>query len=378
MSTTKKKVMRDASGVSELNLPKWDKNGNAVQSPEPKKPTAKVIPTVTPDIEEESISAPTVKELEKIREDAYNEGFEQGYEQGLKQGNTEGHTQGLEKGLEEGKEKGLAEGRETGHAQALAEGKAETAKALEVFKSISSALQEYRTEDELEIEKALGVLAVKIARQVVQDELRTKPSHIKQVVHAAVQALPNPDEKLTLRINPVDLEFVKSTAETNWQLQSDEAIRSGGCTVKSGFSYVDYTLEHRFETAVKQLINHIEVDVPEQKISQPISDDYLLDNTLPEVAAVDEAETQDVDIGDEQLDYSSDTKMEPKNEANAPESSGESGETENEQYSASPDINTDSETTAPVESSTDKELDDTADGPVETGLSPQESDDHEP
>ncbi|MBU2863158.1 flagellar assembly protein FliH [Reinekea forsetii] len=378
MSTTKKRVMRDASGVSELNLPKWDKNGNAVQSPEPKKPTAKVIPTVTPDIEEESISAPTVKELEKIREDAYNEGFEQGYEQGLKQGNTEGHTQGLEKGLEEGKEKGLAEGRETGHAQALAEGKAETAKALEVFKSISSALQEYRTEDELEIEKALGVLAVKIARQVVQDELRTKPSHIKQVVHAAVQALPNPDEKLTLRINPVDLEFVKSTAETNWQLQSDEAIRSGGCTVKSGFSYVDYTLEHRFETAVKQLINHIEVDVPEQKISQPISDDYLLDNTLPEVAAVDEAETQDFEIGDEQLDYSSDTEMEPKNEANAPESSDQSVETENEQDSPSPDINTDSETTAPVETSTDKKLDATAEGPVETGLSPQESDDHEP
>lgn len=282
MSTTKTKILRDATGVSELNLPKWDRQGNDVKAPVTVRADSPVVQTVTPDIEEESIQAPTVKELEQIREDAYNEGFEQGYEQGLKQGAAEGKTQGITEGTEQGYQDGMAQGIEVGQAQALEEGTKATEQSLAVFQSMSDALAEYRHEDEQELEKALGALAVRIARQVVQDELRTKPSHINSLVHAAVQALPNPDEKLTIRLNPIDYEFVAASSETNWELVSDDDIRAGGCTVKSGYSYIDYTLEHRFETAVKQLISHFETDVADATLQAPISDDYLLDNNLSE------------------------------------------------------------------------------------------------
>ncbi|MFQ3232060.1 FliH/SctL family protein [Reinekea sp.] len=313
MSTTKKKILRDATGVSELNLPKWDRDGNDVKQKVVAQPKAAVVQTVTPDIEEETISAPTVKELEQIREDAYNEGFEQGYEQGLKQGNAEGKTQGIEQGTELGHQEGLSQGLEVGQAQALEEGRKATKQSVRVFQEMTEALLSYRQEDEKELETALGALAVRIARQVVQDELRTKPSHINSLVSAAVQALPNPDDKLTIRLNPIDYEFVESNSESNWELVSDDQISAGGCTIKSGYSYIDYTLEHRFETAVKQLISHLDTSVDEAKLKTPISDDYLLDNNLTEhkqdINTEDEADSEPVD---EQVDATehSDLKVE--------------------------------------------------------------------
>lgn len=337
MSTTKKQILRDATGVSELNLPKWDRQGNDVKPKVAAQPKAPVVPTVTPDIEEETISAPTVKELEQIREDAYNEGFEQGYEQGLKQGNAEGKVQGIAEGNELGHKDGLAQGLEIGQAQALEEGKQATEQSVMVFQQMTEALSTYRQEDEKELETALGALAVRIARQVVQDELRTKPSHINSLVSAAVQALPNPDDKLTIRLNPIDYEFVESNSESNWELVSDDDISAGGCTIKSGYSYIDYTLEHRFETAVKQLINHLDTEVDEAKLKTPISDDYLLDNNLTEHKQAIEPENKlgedkvDADdlVNDEVQGPSADVELETQNDTGIQAETNTMSETDN-------------------------------------------------
>lgn len=55
----------------------------------------------------------TVEELDKIRNDAYEEGLAQGrddgYKQGLEQGLSEGQKQGYDKGFEEGSKKVMTE-----------------------------------------------------------------------------------------------------------------------------------------------------------------------------------------------------------------------------------------------------------------------------
>ena len=273
MSSSNKSILRHnrVPNVENLELPSWDRHGNLIQ----KKKKSQPLPTKVEDVVETKVSLPTLKEVEAIREDAYNEGFEQGYETGMSQGQREGHEKGKKEGNDAGYQEGLTAGTTAGHEQALAEERVKTDDKLTVLESISAQLKNQIATEQHELEQALLSLSVRIARQVIQDELRLKPNHISVIVHAAVQSLPNPDEKLTVLLNPDEVDFVKTFADSHWTLVADDSITTGGCKVKSGFSYVDYTLEHRFDNAVNHLISHLE-QVDEQKVKSPISSDYLM------------------------------------------------------------------------------------------------------
>lgn len=287
-ATEKRSVLRNdgSRSVESLDLPKWDRDGNLIRKPKPKPK-----PTQVEDVKQETVKVPTVKDVEAIREAAYNEGFEQGYENGLNQGKREGNEQGLAEGKEAGHKEGLIAGEETGRAQALAEEQKKTDEKLAVFESLSDALKNQVALEQSELEQALLTLAVRLARQVVQDELRLKPSHIEAVVHAAVQCLPNPDDKLTVLINPEELEFVSSFADSHWTLQADDSISVGGCKIKSGYSYVDYTLEHRFENAVSHMVANLSEQAKE-KAQEPLSEEFLMRPADVEVNQQHVEETQ--------------------------------------------------------------------------------------
>ncbi|WP_287438579.1 flagellar assembly protein FliH [Reinekea sp.] len=276
MSSDSKPILRRKDVISAANLPlvKWDKNGLVVDGAPKAKASAEVVESVD-EVAHEAIKAPTVKELESIREDAYNEGFEQGFESGMTQGHsagqTEGHAEGLIAGQEKGTEQGLAAGTAKGE---LAEAKKNKEK-LAVFEALTAAFKAQMPHEQAELEQALLSLSIRIARQIIRDELRAEPSHIAAVVHAAVQSLPNPDEKLTLSVNPSELEFVTSFAEKHWQLEGDVKVSVGGCKIKTQYSYVDYTLEHRFDAAVRHLMTQLSED--SAKASQsPLSEQPLI------------------------------------------------------------------------------------------------------
>ena len=276
MSSDSKPILRRKDVISAANLPlvKWDKNGLVVDGAPKAKASAEVVESVD-EVAHEAIKAPTVKELESIREDAYNEGFEQGFESGMTQGHsagqTEGHAEGLIAGQEKGTEQGLAAGTAKGE---LAEAKKNKEK-LAVFEALTAAFKAQMPHEQAELEQALLSLSIRIARQIIRDELRAEPSHIAAVVHAAVQSLPNPDEKLTLSVNPSELEFVTSFAEKHWQLEGDVKVSVGGCKIKTQYSYVDYTLEHRFDAAVRHLMTQLGED--SAKASQsPLSEQPLI------------------------------------------------------------------------------------------------------
>ena len=276
MSSDSKPILRRKDVISAANLPlvKWDKNGLVVHGAPKAKASAEVVESVD-EVAHETIKAPTVKELESIREDAYNEGFEQGFESGMTQGHsagqTEGHAEGLIAGQEKGTEQGLAAGTAKGE---LAEAKKNKEK-LAVFEALTAAFKAQMPHEQAELEQALLSLSIRIARQIIRDELRAEPSHIAAVVHAAVQSLPNPDEKLTLSVNPSELEFVTSFAEKHWQLEGDVKVSVGGCKIKTQYSYVDYTLEHRFDAAVRHLMTKLGED--SAKASQsPLSEQPLI------------------------------------------------------------------------------------------------------
>lgn len=319
MSSSSKPILRQQVAkpkTESVSLPKWDRAGNLVT------PAARQRkPVQVDDVESKAVKPPTVAELEAIREQAYNEGFEQGYEQGMDQGARKGEQDGHAKGLTIGEEEGRKLGEQKAYEDALKLEQAETQKRLELYDSLTLAMTHQLAAEEQELKDAMLALSMRIARQVLQDELQANPEHIQNIVHAAIQALPNPDEKLSVQVNISDAELVRSIAESHWKVEINDAVSPGGCLVKSGYSYIDYTLEHRFNNAVTHLMNNPERPMPE-KAKQPLSSESLLNPPGDsEAEAVLANEKSESDAADTATAGQPETQLDSRTEAtgvNAP------------------------------------------------------------
>ncbi len=243
---------QDAPNVEPYQLPRWDAQGKPVPQPGDRQPNTSTVEDVQP----ESLSPPTAEDIRQIHEDAYNEGFESGFEQGMKQGQATGQAEGYKTGYDSGEQEGLSAGNKAGMLaaqQAEAERiSTELAPLAELFEQINAVLGQQTDE----LKSGLVALAARIARNVIDAELTLHPDHIQGLVHAAVQALPNADERFTLEINPDDLSYVERIAEPHWNLVPTPSVSRGGCVIRTRFSYVDYTLEHRYRQQVSNLLAH--------------------------------------------------------------------------------------------------------------------------
>ncbi|TXR53404.1 FliH/SctL family protein [Reinekea thalattae] len=312
--TSRKSLGKNASTKAEsVALPRWDRHGNLISSP--KRPEAEV----TVENVEEQVKLPTVAELEKITEQAYNEGFEQGYEQGMAQGQKKGLEQGYAEGFTKGETEGQTQGFDKGYEEALQKGELESQKKVDLFHSVADAMSQQLIQEETELKEAVLALSLRIAKQVLLEELAVNQEHIKRIVHAAVQALPNPDEKLVIYTNSADAELVRSIAEENWRVAENDNVASGGCQVKSDTSYVDYSIDRRFDTAVAQLMT-----LPSQPLSEqhkaPISEQPLadvLENTAAAQAELTDPQQPLVDTTEESTadSLSSDSSLNPEQES---------------------------------------------------------------
>ncbi|MEP4544751.1 MAG: FliH/SctL family protein [Saccharospirillum sp.] len=243
---------QEAPNVEPYQLPRWDAQGKPVPQPGARQADTSIVEDVQP----ESLSPPTAEDIRQIHEDAYNEGFESGFEQGMKQGQATGQTEGYQAGYDSGEQEGLSVGNKAGMLAAQQEEaeriNAELAPLSELFEQIKAVLGQ-QTDD---LESGLVALAARIARNVIDAELTLQPEHIQGLVHSAVQALPNADERFTLEINPEDAAYVEPIAEQHWNLVPTPSISRGGCVIRTRFSYVDYTLEHRYRQQVSNLLAH--------------------------------------------------------------------------------------------------------------------------
>lgn len=242
----------DAPHIETYQLPRWDAQGKPVPDPRASKPESSSVEDVNP----ESLKPPTADEIRQIHEDAYNEGFESGFEQGMKQGQATGQAEGYKAGYDSGEQEGLSAGNKAGMlaAQQAEEERisAELAPLAELLTQIKQVLGQ-QTGD---LQSGLVALATRIARNVIDAELTLNPDHIQSLVHAAVQALPNADERFTLEINPEDEALVKRIAEPHWNLVPTPSVSRGGCLIRTRFSYVDYSLEHRYRQQISNLLAH--------------------------------------------------------------------------------------------------------------------------
>jgi len=155
-----------------------------------------------------------------------------------------------QEGYEEGYRDGLValEGFKKSYAEQMSE---RVGQLLRSFDGELSAL-------ESEMAQALTQTAVLLARQVLRDELQTRPQAVAQVAREALDTLAASARQVTVRVHPDDLSIVGQGAQEVLQargarLQADAAIMRGGCRIESELGAVDATIEARWARAAAGL-----------------------------------------------------------------------------------------------------------------------------
>ena len=174
---------------------------------------------------------PTAAEIEKIQQEAYEEGFKEG----------------------------RAEGVEAGHKEGLNQAKKEMLTYTQRMGQLMNTLSEPLLELDNQVENELLTLVIAIVRQLVRREIKSDPNFIIGVVREALSILPVASRHVRLLVHPEDAELIRevySLAETEvgWQLLEDPVINRGGCKVITENSQIDATLESRLASLIAPLL----------------------------------------------------------------------------------------------------------------------------
>lgn len=157
------------------------------------------------------------------------------------------HQQAYQEGFERGRRDGLDAGR-----QALAD------QARQLEQLLCALTRPFEELDEQVEEELLG-LVFTIVRQLAGNEIRENPEQILSIVHKTVAMLPSASRHLQLYLHPDDVQLVHdilpaADSTTPWHVIEDVSVGRGGCRVSTETSQVDATLETRLNNIVNSLV----------------------------------------------------------------------------------------------------------------------------
>ncbi len=160
----------------------------------------------------------------------------------------------LEKIQQQAYEEGLALGRREGLEQGRARMQAEAQHLAAICGTLARPLQEM---DEQVVEELTG-LAIAVARQIIRRELKTDPGQVVAAVHKALGELPVASRDVRIYLHPEDLALVREALAggegEGWRLLEDPAIDRGGCRVVTESSRIDATVERRLAAIASELL----------------------------------------------------------------------------------------------------------------------------
>ena len=151
-------------------------------------------------------------------------------------------------------ERGLAQGKQEGQREVEAMVASAMTSVRSVYDELSSARQSLAADNE----RAVHTLAIAVAQQIVQREITTDPTIIRDLVKNALDQV-GEDGPTSVRINPADLEVVSDDGAD--QSDGPEAIRwvadptleRGSCVVEAPHRIVD----GRIESVLKELFHRL-------------------------------------------------------------------------------------------------------------------------
>ncbi|MCS6785662.1 MAG: flagellar assembly protein FliH [Thiobacillaceae bacterium] len=193
-------------------------------------------PTVEPAAEaaEGTIELPTAEALERLHQQAWQEGHRLGYEEGLRAGYEAGRRQGYEAGSRE------------------------ATRDRERLRGLAEALEVERVRQDEALARELLQLALRIAQQVVRVSLKVKPELILPVVREALTLLPTLSGHTRLVVHPEHAPFVREFLASehvhlNWKVVEDADLALGGFRVENAASDLDARVQTRWQEVINAL-----------------------------------------------------------------------------------------------------------------------------
>ncbi len=175
-------------------------------------------PTIAREVSARRRTIHSVAELERLREEAWQEGFAEG----------------------------RAAGREQGHSEL----REELLLQLATLRSLLDALQAPLSLVSEQVEKELVALAIAMAEKIVDDEVRARPERIVKLLPELLAQLPSAAREVKIWLHPEDARLIRShlpdaELQAGWRLLEQEAIARGGCRIESSQAAIDARLQSR-------------------------------------------------------------------------------------------------------------------------------------
>lgn len=175
-------------------------------------------------INEQDIVLPTAAELEEIQRQAREEGYQAG------------HAEGFQDGKTEGKQAAYTE-------------------ASQQISMLMNAMEQALQQADQDIAQDLLKLSLEVARQMVQQTLKTKPEILLHTIREAIGSLPHFNQGAHLVLHPDDATMVRAgmgeqLSHTGWKIFEDALMARGGARVDTAHSQIDATLANRWQRIV--------------------------------------------------------------------------------------------------------------------------------
>ncbi|MCW8826400.1 MAG: flagellar assembly protein FliH [Gammaproteobacteria bacterium] len=164
---------------------------------------------------------PSAQELEKIRQQAHNDGFAEGKKAGLLAGQAD-----------------IAQ--QVGHLEKL-------------LHNLQSPLEDL---DE-QLSHEVAELSIAIARQIIRRELRQDHGQIIAIARDALAQLPSGVQKIRITLHPEDAQLIRAHllegGDQEYQIIESGAVQRGGCIVETADSRVDASVEKQINSVISVL-----------------------------------------------------------------------------------------------------------------------------
>ncbi|ENM5733736.1 flagellar assembly protein H [Vibrio mimicus] len=186
--------------------------------------------------------------------------LEAGFEQGLQKGHEEGFRQGIEQGKQHGLLEGEKEGFQKGFVSGERSGKHPFIEAVKSVNEIYQVLSRWQSEREQQQRHVICELVQKVAQQVVRAELTLMPQQILALVDETLGAMPGKPEKVTVHLNPQDLERIKqinAKLPNAWKLVANPELPEGGCHLVTEDAEADASCDSRLQACMDNVKQHL-------------------------------------------------------------------------------------------------------------------------
>lgn len=156
-----------------------------------------------------------------------------------------------------------ARGYQAGRAEALEDANRTLKRAAALLVSTAEALDAARASVVRELEDSVYLLALAVARHLVQREVSADPAVVRQLVQKGLEAFPV-GSRVEIHVNPEDLTVLRSQGEVpdaggraaELQWIPDPEVERGGCTLETPHRVVD----GRIDLALRDLYTRMRDD----------------------------------------------------------------------------------------------------------------------